>query len=508
MSDQQSVDLRKTIARKFCKTVLWIDDQIVSLTDVNVNDAIKCLSNAKHKKTRAGIIKKIEDGRYFQNGVESFAKAGVICQLFGFPQLDPAGQDPYSDPIPLSQCKLLAKQSDVLIVDWYLGSSSDAGNAKAMVSDLLSPESGTRFIFVLSQKPIEADKQVANEWSDKLHRADGSNWYSTGDGQFVCVLAKAEFQADPAQLVDRVFDCLANTYPDYLHWAALEISGRINQTTPRWIAELPKGTDLGMLLEKRYEDVGETVFQNLLEDLHHHLDYAKGSLLPHGLDPVRWPGHTEHQAKVAKLLADIADADVRSLLEGFISLDTTVKPHSANPRCSKKNVYNASLPDLLKRLREHKASCVQECVKQLDAFGQFCETVSRRDFDGVRRGAVYPDTKDAILVCISQACDCLRKSRLIFVRGEKQGSPRSLSDGETGVLFDGHTYLFKAGAESLRTLPITRKNDIRNLDGQSPIGCLRKDITDRLTTRFLRYAMRVGVNQPLLMRKYRDEEPY
>lgn len=504
---QQSEDLRKTIARQFCKTILWVDDQIVSLTDVNVSDAIKCLSDAKHKKTRAGIVKKIEDGLYFQNGVESFAKAGVICQLFSFPQLDPAGQDPYSDPETLSRCKLLARQADVLIVDWYLGSSTDAGNAKAIVGELLK-EPGTRFIFVLSQKPTEADAQVNIEWAEKMTKAEGSEWYSTGDGQFVCVLDKKDFTSMPAQLVDKVFDCLSKTYPDYLQWAALEISGRIKETTPRWIAELPKDTDLGMLLEKRYEDVGETVFQNLLEDLHHHLDYAKGSLLPHGLYPDQWPGHTEHQDKVKKILADITDADVRVLLEGFLSLDTNVKPHHANPKDSKRNVYKASLPDLLKRLREHKAVCVQECVKKLDAFGQFCETVSRRNFDGVRRGTVYPDTENAILVCISQACDCLRKPCLLFIRGEKQDSPRSLSDGETGVLFNGQPYLFKANAESLRTLTITNNNEMRNPDRQTPIGCLRKDITDRLTTRFLRYAMRVGVNQPLLMRKYRDEEPY
>ncbi len=503
MADPQPEDLRKSIARQFCQTVLWIDDQIVSLTDGNVRDAIKCLTDVKHKKIRDGIVKKIEDGLYFKNGVESFTDAGVICQLFSFPQLDPAGQDHYSDPEPLSQCKSLAKQADVLIVDWYLGSSNDAGNAKSIINELLKPESGTRFIFVLSKQPTEADAQVNTEWAGKMTKPAGSEWYKTGDGQFVCVLAKNDFVAVPAQLVDKVFDCLAQTYPDYLHWAALEISGRIKESTPKWLSALPAGTDWGILAERKYEQESDTrhaIFENLMEDLKFSVECSTIRIVSRDvLDDKEHPLNSKYkeQAQSLDVIIDPGQKDAAKRLFPFSTGDKSKKIKEDTDKIASLEMSNQT---------------IKEFVDGINVFGCFCETVSTSSVleNKVRRGAVYHEREPShIWICMAQSCDCLRAENLLFVKAVKNsslganGNPRQPKQGDTFILFKGDEYVISASIpESLKTYTVTPE---RQIVGLALVGFVRESILSRIAARYWGHATRVGVNQPALLRAKRRE---
>jgi len=504
MPDPQPDDLRKTIARQFCQTVLWIDDQIVSLTDVNMHEAIKCLSNARHKKTRDGIVKKIEDGKYFQHGVESFAKAGVMCQLFSFPQLDPTGHDPYSPPEPLAQCKLLAKQADVLIVDWYLGSSDDAGNAKAIVNELLNLKSGTRFVFILSQKPSEADSQMSREWSDKMTKAEGSEWYSTGDGQFVCVLAKDVFKKAPDQLVEKVIDCLAQTYPDYLHWAALEISGRIKEATPRWLSALPSGTDWGILAERKYDPESDTrhvSFENLMEDLKFSVDCSSiGVVSRDVLDDKEHPLNRQYKS-MARSLDAITDQGQKDAAKRLF-------PFSG---CEKSKKIRDDIDKVSSLVSSNET--IKVFIDGVNAFGGFCESVSTCSVqnNSVKRGAVYrEDDASHIWICIAQSCDCLRAENLLFVKAVKSSSlvanglPRQPKQGDTFIQFKGDEYVVSATtSDSLKIYAVTPE---RQIIGMTLVGFVRESILSRIAARYWGHATRVGVNQPALLRAKRKGE--
>jgi hypothetical protein len=186
------------------------------------------------------------------------------------------------------------------------------------------------------------------------------------------------------------------------------------------------------------------------------------------------------------------------VLDGFLSLDTSLQQHE-----------ETKIPDLIQKLRKFSNPEVKEILKEIDKFGEFCEVLSIQSPRDVQRGAIYQgDTNDKILICISQSCDCLRKSPLLFIEGTEMKKQRSSQVGETGILAGGKPYLFKASAENLKTIVIQTENQQRNPENKTLLGYLRKDILERLAARFLRYATRVGVNQPLLMRKYRDEEPY
>lgn len=504
MSAPQPEDLRKNIARQFCKTVLWVDDQIVSLTNGNGSDVIKCLKDARYTKKRLEIVKKIDDSQYFQKGVDSFANEGVICQLFSFPQSEPTGDDPYSDPEPLAHCKLLAKQADVLIVDWYLGSSDDAGNAKSIINELLKLDSGTRFIFVLSQKPTEADTQVVAEWPGMLSKADGSDWYSTEDGQFVCVLAKRDFVEEPGQLVTKVFDCLSQTYPDYLHWAALEISGRIKEYTPKWLSALPAGTDWGILAERKYDQESDTrhaIFENLMEDLKFAVDCSTIRIVSRDvLDDKEHPLNCKYKEQ-AQSLDDIVDQGQKEAAKRLFPFSTT----GAQSKKIKEDT------DKIAAL-ESSNPTIKNFICGVNVFGGFCETVSTNSApeNKVRRGAVYHESKPLhIWICISQSCDCHRADNLLFVRAVKNtslvadGKPRQAKQGDTFIQFKGDEYVISASIpDSLKTYPVTLE---RQIHGLTLVGFVRESILSRIAARYWGHATRVGVNQPVLLRAKRKE---
>ncbi|HAS83832.1 MAG TPA: hypothetical protein DCS43_14455, partial [Verrucomicrobia bacterium] len=376
-------------------------------------------------------------------------------------------------------------------------------NAKTIISELLKAESGTRFIFVLSQKPTEADSQVADEWSDKLSKAGESDWYSTGDGQFVCVLAKNDFTTAPGQLVSKVFDCLSQTYPDYLHWAALEISGRIKEYTPRWLSALPVGTDLGILAERKYEQESDTrhaIFENLMEDLKFAVDYSSISIVCRDvLDDKEHPLNRKYKdlAQSLDVISDQGQKEAAKRLFPFSGFDKAKKIKEDTAKIAPLESINET---------------IKKFICGVNAFDCFCESVSTMSIqtNSVKRGAVYHESEPShIWICIAQSCDCLRSENLLFVKAVKNsslvanGNPRQAKPGDTFIQFKGDEYVISASIpESLKTYAVTPE---RQIIGLTLVGFVRECILSRIAARYWGHATRVGVNQPALLRAKRKE---
>ncbi|MDR1498508.1 MAG: hypothetical protein LBS59_08950 [Puniceicoccales bacterium] len=484
MPEQQTEDLRKKIARRFCRVVLWIDDEINPTSPPNA---------------MAG------DANFpFQNACDDFAKNGVICQLRNFPQTT-GSSDPYApDSDVVSECKYLAKQSDVLIMDWCLGSSDSAENAKAIIGGLLNTEAGTRFIFILSKDSAKADSQASAEWSDKMTKSQDSDWYSTGNGQFVCILNKDEFSKNP-QLADRVFDCLTKTYPDYLHWAALEISGKIKESTPKWLAALPLGTDWGILSERKHDPESDTrhvIFENLMEDLRFAVDCASvGIVSREVLDDAAHPFNTQYRPRIAEL-EQITEAQKKKAAKQLFPFSGEAK--STNVKKDLEKIISLTAP-----------AVVPAFIKSVNSFGGFCETVSAALSEGtnIKRGAVYREDVPTlhIWICISQSCDCLRADNLLFIKAvsnnsllDNDGHPRQPKQGDTFIQFQGKEYVISASiSESLKIYPVTTTKQI---EGMTLQGFVRESILTRIAARYWGHATRVGVNQPALLRAKRKGE--
>lgn len=74
-------ELRRKIVRRYCKSAIWIDDEI--------------LDDQSFSFTNQQIVEKHFD--FFVRIAREFQEAGVSCSLKSFPEFDQGNDDPYSE---------------------------------------------------------------------------------------------------------------------------------------------------------------------------------------------------------------------------------------------------------------------------------------------------------------------------------------------------------------------------------------------------------------------------
>ena len=477
--------IRKEIVRKFCRTILWIDDEIHL--------------DAGLTAERTNLL--------FKSKFDEFTKSGLLCHMMGFPDVRP-GPDPYAPQVEvedaLNSCVLLAHQSDVVIVDWMLGSTDSSEYAEKIIGELVGDGKGFRFIVVLSKKEPVESAFVAMSFE-----AVTDGLWKSKSGQFLLSLRKDEFIG--TDLFAEICCALQNAYPDYLHLTALEIAGRIKNLVPRWLSALPSNTDMGILTERGNlmcaratketwrDDIQECVVTNLFEDL---TTIVLTEPLNALCESVLCPSN--------------AASDCLSTI--LASTDSTVRC-VADPlkKCLSDTPSAKLTANQYKQLSKHRGvECISDFVNEIESYTEFCEKKSTLG-GCICPGDVYLNlfagSKD-IAVCISAACDCVRSDSLLLLRGELMQNTQigevdvpnydqieSQNGGKTVLRFQGKSYIFRHKANFLVT---KLRSEI--CDPIRPAGTFRHDILNRLVDRFMSHVQRVGVNQPALSRDIRREK--
>lgn len=478
--------IRNNIVRKFCRTVLWIDDEI------HLDQGLAA------KGTPA----------LFQNKFDEFTRSGLLCHMMGFPEIRP-GSDPFTPQSKLDEvlgtCVSLALQSDVVIVDWMLGTTDSSEYAENIVKHILGKDKGFRFIVVLSNKEIAESEFIKIDSSFKIHGS--GDLLKNESGQFLLSLQKNDFIG--AKLTDKICQTLLTMYPDYLHLTALEIAGRIKDITPRWLSDIPFCTDIGVLVERgnTYDEAGswndeiqDCIATNLLEDLSCAVRVEKLDTL--NAEALK-PSNSAEYEKIASLKPSGPD----DFKQAINALKECVKDDS--PKSFSKGHYEKMSDN-----RENGDGKI--LVESIEAFAEFCEKRSRRDWQqhGPCPGAVYVglvDKSQAIAVCITSGCDCLRADTLLFLIGEPMSSKNSSGatipnykelrnkKRKTVLRINGVSYVFKSSADSVLT---KRRSDLEMLQVQAIV---RQDALNRLIDRYMSHTQRYGVNQPDIVRELRGE---
>lgn len=492
--DDTTQTIRERIIRHYCQSILWIDDEIHLDKGLSAEGA----------------------NPLFYDKFQEFTKAGLLCHMMGFPDARPVA-DPYADQSKIDEaidsCCQLARQSDVIIIDWMLGTTDSSDFAEKIIKVLLGPDNGFRFIVILSRKELSKKDYTNVDASFKQGSVDAL--WRNGTGQFLLGLQKNKFREE--NLLNRIRAALHEVCPDYLHVAALEIAGRIKKLAPRWLAALPEQTDSGILVErgnlwkpddvntesKCCEEIQECLTSNLLEDLTSLvLASPLASLDKEVLKPSNATTDTWQK------LLESSDPKVKNLAEP-IRKCVCDEPQAR---------LTANQYKQLSRVRD--ISCVADFVSEIEAYTEFCEKKSECGAQNQKicPGRVYLnmfDNRNDIAVCISAACDCVRSKSLLFLRGEKMGVQKDSgvespdydrlkrdTRGKTTLRFQGESYIFWHEAETM----VAKQSD----ELHAPIisaGVFRHDILNRLVSRYMSRMRRVGVNQPALSRELRGERP-
>ena len=502
--DAEVLKTRNEIVRKFCRTIVWIDDGI------NLQEGLK--------------VRKPQDSPLFWEKLKEFSAAGLLCHLQGFPQVeDSEGDDPFSSEVgnEVEKCAKLALQSDIVIVDWMLGSVDSSKYAQEIVKRLLGDKQGFRFIVILSQKPPERgfpgilDSTFTSIGGTSIAGVEGL--WKNKTGQFLLSLRKDDFAH--TSLFDCICKALQKVYPDYLHLAALEIAGRIKSFVPQWLSNMPFRTDIGILVERGNTrgaeswnaELQECIVSNLMEDLATvSLDDDLKAISPSMLQSA------DCCAAQAVQCFDTSDDNLKTALEALnvcIGDDVPV----CNDVDKIKKFTKANFIALASNIHDNRIKAV---VEGIESYAEFCEKRSASEFKSnkVCPGATYEgltDDNTAISVCITAGCDCVRKNAFLFLVGTPiplkvvsgtqvpdYGKVRHMDGGKTVLRMNKREYVFKSEAESM---VVKTRTDIQ---AAKMIGIVRQDILNRLIGRYMSHTQRYGVNLPDIVRRLREETDF
>jgi hypothetical protein len=482
-----TIELRRGLTKKYWRSVLWIDDEI-----------------------KPAAVEEASQFRYlnfFIRIANEFAQNGIICHLKEFQQVAAADDgDPYSDVnSELTICQELSKQADILILDWQLG-STEPTHAVEIINELIK-DHGNRIIIVLSKEEGLSDSfsrifgQDFNREEEWLHHKNG--------GIYVLLLSKVPFQNESAiNLYETIYTKLSQVYPDYLHWTAIEIAGRIKSHTHSWLANLPMNTDLAILGEALHNDenVGVTILENLFEDLKESAGFSDFKTTEDShLTKENW---IDRNSAFTSLSSELDPK--RQIATNASAIEAIEKVHPLIAT-EKEEKIRSKVKAILKN--ELGLSTISEFIKSICNFGAFCEVISNPQNNQlpVRRGSVFRKKEgvepEFVWVCISQSCDCAREKNLLFLKGV-EANDSQISDpphGSTFLQLSQKKYIFISKPENLISLQIDRiTTHLPN--GFDHINVLREVMVAKLSSRYWSFSTRVGIDQPLLLRSSRGRE--
>ena len=482
--DEKVKKLRNQIIHKFCRTILWVDDEI---------DLQNGLGSAKP---------------LFRAKFDEFTDAGLLCHLKEFP---PAGEGKDSF-VPaeivakaIDDSIRLAHQADIVVIDWELGNGTTSIHAQKIVKAILGNDKGFRFVVILSKKdlPNTAFADLGDPFESV---GDSGDLLVNKTGQFLLSLHKNDF-AD-TNLFDRISEAMFLAYPDYLHLAALEVAGRIKELSPTWLSSIPANADTGILVERGNTitdpawnaDMQECIATNLIEDLETVVLSTKLDSLG---EDVLMPSNRLTEDALSGF--SMQDEGVKNAV---LSLGKCLQDD--NPQRLPKSSYE--------KLSENRNdSKIATVVGEIEAYTEFCEKRSGSDLVGKRicPGAIYEGLSgvaNEVAVCITAGCDCLRSPSLLFLVGQPMPeidmdgkkvpnykALRNEKGGKTVLRIKGKSYIFHGAADAVLVKPREA------LEHCKVLGVVRQDLLNRLVSRFMSQTQRFAVNQPYLVRKLREE---
>jgi len=494
MSENQTEITRRAIMKRFLRTLVWIDDEI--------------------RPDESGILGN-PFRSFFYPIAKEFQKLELLVHLHAYDSDSASGEDNMFDDKESNSLRSavnLAKKADVIILDWHLG-RKDPEHSIQLIKEL-NNESAICYIIVMSAfaDDFEPELKKANLLSidsensieSHIFQRKGAGW-ANSNGINIIVMSKPDFQSYSADVFSNsilvaIFDLMLKAYPDYLHWAAIEIAAKLRHSIPRWIQAIPRETDLAVLSELMSDktEARDFIPEHLLEDL-------------------------SHMAKL-RLLDSLDSANCKH--EHWNNKPYDIKAVDTNSARSKKFVHlSCSAEKLEKKDVEliRKESAGDESSKffiiSQQAFTEFCESVGGALETFPTFGAVYvrEQVVDSVVdsddkgrrnayLCLSQECDSLRSDTLLLLEGSiNHGS--SNKDGITLLSLRGKVFGFLPEAQSLLSITVAKPDSGgggRRLDGFQKIGQLRKATARRILSRFWNHLSRSAVNLSRFTLKDRD----
>lgn len=482
-SENLTMATRKEIMRIFLRTLVWIDDEIrPDLTD--------SLGNLFRS--------------FFYPMTQELQKHGILVHLHPY-KSDPkdGNQDTFSSDNSESfySALNLARTADIILLDWHLGRQDPSNTIKLLKQ--FDDEPAIRLVVIMSQFADNFEDEMRH--GDMLHTGEGGsnnqnqfkregNSWLNDFGTHITVMNKPNLTITKVdefcvEIFESIYGLMSITGPDYLHWSAFEIAGKLRRSIPGWIKALPRGTDAAILSELLNPETEARDFipENLLEDLSH---IAKLNVLN----------------SLKNENCQVMPYDIQTIKEG-------------DPRHKKFVHFKQSPSDLVAKDIKSMKSAADEpeasiFINSQQILNEFCEHISQAPESHPTFGSIYIEQKEksdsinkdnsVIYLCVSQECDLMRKKDLILLMGNLAGTDTD-KEGSTRLSFNKKIYVITPEASAIRAINIATKDGSRSIEGFYKVGQLRIATARRVLSRYWNHISRSAVNLPTFARVDRGE---
>lgn len=480
--------IRTQIIRQFCKSIAWIDDEIIGA------------SACKDQLPAEALLSK--HFSYFSKEAELLYQAGMLCSLIPFESGDSLTETEQQ----ITRCADLCTAADVIILDWQMGSHQDFSCCLKIIKKILLLQ-GIRFIIILSNFASGITEDLQSEF-DMLHYRNSSVWLTDDKGKYITIAEKSD-----NNLTDILSEKLLCFSDSLLAWVAIEISNIIRKTIPTLIKSIPNDADAGFLLDYflsgKDSFTSDTIISNMLEDINYTVKYSVlTSLSSREINDENSSARKlminafEEFATISET-ADLKQSSIANLVQQLISNSDTV---------SFADYVNVIKDDLLKaynycKPNPHGTDNLSALIQSIVSFTSYCETLCIKPDDNLMqklcRGNIYQssDYSSSLFLCISQACDAEHKKQIYFLKADK--TPTSLLRNANRIFITINCSLYSIPL-SPASLVILDKSLLTNQDSHfSLIGHLRSDTIENISNRFWSHITRVGINLPCIDRALR-----
>lgn len=466
------------IAKLFFKDAVWIDNEIIDCVDATLPD--RALRH--HFSFFVGLSKE-------------FHNRGINCSLCTF--RESFDDDPYAQGDDEERACKIAKQSDLVILDWHL--QGDDCSSCLRILEQLEMEKGVHFVLIFTK---EASSEVHRVLIQKKYRRlkHGSQYANYNNSVFLVVVPKKDFEmandlgVTADALISNMGNLLIELYPDALRWSAISAAALIKRFIPQWLSYLPEGTDLGVAVEyciqkqKGESGAADTMRQMLLKNI---LDDLEEVVLSNSDEIISDEIFHDCFSQESKLFNEKLRLEVEKL-----------------PKREKKQAASYTIKDkldddfvsrLLKFQEKNQIDVFNKCICSSIALAEYFERVSGPIPDRILRGNIYKSfSEETILLCITQACDCVRSQSLLMLVCKSVVPP--LPNNAVFFRCDKAIYQIALRVTSLR---LCLRVDLEDHAQYECIGRLRASIIDNLAHQYISHITRVGVDIPSYERDLR-----
>lgn len=471
-NENPTTEKRRRISQDLFRSILWIDEQIFSIgTDDHGN---KRYDYEPFESLFKPVTQELQD-------------AGLLVHLHSFEQstIEDGLDDEFSADSPsLSSAISLSQKADIIILDWHLGNGDDPANSIKILEALVNSPA-TRIILILSQNSDRFSQELSRSNLTQLQYEAGSDTWNTRNGLHLKLIRKKPNGINRItgnEIIESIFSLLSFYYPDYLHWAAFEIAQKFRSHVPEWLQSLPVGTDAAVLQEllDNNSEIRSYLPENLLDNL---VQIASAN----SLESLRSANtKREHWTNRPSFIQDTSNSKV----ENYINVLKSAKK------------LRSDFQEVLAVAETINGGA--EWIASHQSLVEFCENLPSKCGEPLP-GSIYTsigedEEHQCIYICVSQECDCVRNSPLLFVKAVRAEDVKANS---TSFRFNGATFRVDSKAENLLQLQV---NEDRSINAYQKTGQLRRAIAARIISRFWSGTTRPAVNHPTFARALRSEE--